>query len=253
MPLYFDGPSNSGNSQRLSHEGLNCSRYVGNSPTNYTDPTGLDRIPIAPKVDANKETTFEIKPYGVVKVSVAATKGAVAKQTNRSGIYLKFERDPNYEKDKCPQFAWTQHVVHFDVQEGKRVFAQSPRYDNATTQIPGRTMGAESKPAGPFLNELDRPKTGPWNENPWYGGYGAPDGSVPEGHTNAHPLPQSSIFDVPQSDVGQGVPEEYIAQLICTTTKNPTPIFTYYYYVDNGEFHGMKMLLDGVAKIQIAK
>ena len=228
-------------------------RYVGNAPTNAIDLSGLDEILLASALDAKKPSEFAVPPYREGRGrGIARRKGDVAKKTTKDGLFLEFVPNPKTNTTECHVFGWIQHVIHFDRDSSKKmIYSQTPTYDNNTKGGVTASKGANSDPAGPQPNESDRPADGKWGNNPWYGGPGTPDGMVPAGHSPENPQPQPSMYDRPGSDITLGPTEEYIAELVCTTKQGATPIFAYYYYLDNGDFHGAKISLEGLGKIKV--
>ena len=217
-------------------------------------------IPVAPELKPNQTKSYPVflnkKQAGHVKVTLREPEGANLKGLGPGpGIHLEYEPDPKAEQRLgMGDVGWILHVVHLNVrkEDGKGVveFEDPPRYDNGAAN--GK-IGSASDPTKPVQpNEEDRPKDKRWDGSPWYGGPGSPDGTGPTGHSPQNPLPQSSLFDRPGSDISQGTGEQYIAQLPLAKGKGQV-LFNYYYYVDNGKIHGLPMSPGYVEHIRMPK
>jgi hypothetical protein len=140
---------------------------------------------------------------GYAEISIAA-------RDNPDGIAegaIVFDFQPVEGQDGCcKSYGWIQHV--------KRPGADTWRYDNAAWKegVLGAGVGAESDPENPTQpTEKDRPASGHWKENPWYG---APtDPNVDPDEFARDPKPQQKIGDHPGK---RG--DKFRTQLVCVDT-----------------------------------
>jgi hypothetical protein len=106
----------------------------------------------------------------------------------------------------CKSYGWIQHV--------KRAGKDTWQYDNAAWRegVLGPGVGADSDPdKGTQPTEKDRPASGHWKENPWYGAPTDPKADKKEFAKN--PKPQKKIGDKPDK---RG--DTFRTQLICVDT-----------------------------------
>jgi len=219
-------------------------RYCDNGPTDRTDAEGLATYPTGTAVPlAPKSWSYKIavagEDVGVVKISAAPPEGDYSKTAHtKIGWFLQYIPNPN-SKFGSDDVGWIQHVVEFgSVTTGKDgkvesySLKQQSLYDNGLRQ-PSNPASTEQP------NESSRPEKGPWNEAPWYGGPGLPNGTAPGvlGHSPKTPLPQSAMYDGTGSDIAKGTGEQYIAQLTCKKNKG-TVLFSMLFYVENGKIYG---------------
>ena len=210
----------------------NLYRYGENAPTDGVVPSGLLDFPVAGPVPVSPGKlygiTFENQRIGQVQASSAEPTDGLAKLMGPGpGLYLLYTANQKVEQEAV---GWVVHVVHIDVKDinGKNryVFSDAPRYDNA--------FRGESDPTKPRQPVGGKEKECPWNGNP-----ASPSGDRPKGESKENPLPKPSMYDRPQSDIRKRMGEAYIAQLV--VVKTGQVLFNYYFYVDNGQIHGMQL------------
>jgi hypothetical protein len=152
---------------------------------------------------------------GKVVIRVA---GKDDKEGLKEGTIL-FDFDGKDDVDGCCRtHGWIQHV-----RKG-RVW----RFDNGTGAPPGVTelgQGADSNPDAPRQpGESDRPQSGVWRENPWYGA--SMDANVDKDEFAHNPKPQKRISFDP-GDTG----DQYRTSLVCVDSGDV--LFTWEWSAEN--------------------
>jgi hypothetical protein len=169
--------------------------------------TALAVLLFVPSCENPKPQEFPIrigdKNCGKAVISIAA-------KDNKDGVEegaIVFDfQGPDGAEGCCKSYGWIQHV--------KRAGVDNWRYDNSAFRegVTGAGIGAESDPQlTPQPTEKDRPASGAWKGNPWYGAPTDPAADKQEFAKN--PTPQKKIGDKP-GDRG----DAFRTQLICVDT-----------------------------------
>ena len=133
---------------------------------------------------------------------------SIAEKDNKEGVEagaIRFDFQPAEAEGCCARYGWIQHVLH----------GEEWHFDNAAWHggSGGAGTGAQSNPDNATqLTEKDRPASGHWKENPWYGAPTDPSRDLGEFSTN--PSPQLKIGDNP----GKRAKDNFRTQLICVDT-----------------------------------